>query len=268
MKPKKVYISADMEGITGVIDWDETSGNNPDYHYFKKIMTEEVNAAVAGAVEAGAKEIVVRDAHGSARNIIPDLLNENVQLLRAWASGPYSMMEGIDNSFDAVLCIGYHAKSNTAAGTLAHTMKGDIFDLHVHNVSLPELGWNALIAGYVDVPVIFVSGDNFICDQARQLIPAIETVAVKQGLGEANLNLHPQKSQKLIREAVKKALDRIENVKPLKMNPPFTIEVDFRKVRLANKGAWYPGALRKGEYTVFLTCEDFLDCMRFFYFMQ
>ena len=122
MDDLKIYISADMEGITGVINWDEVSENKPDYQYFRKIMTDEVNAAIEGSLETGATEVIVRDAHDSARNIIPDKLNEQAKLVRAWSSSPYGMMEGIKKGFTAALCIGYHAKAMTPKGTLAHTM--------------------------------------------------------------------------------------------------------------------------------------------------
>ncbi len=265
MKNKKIYISADMEGITGVIHWDETGGNNPEYQYFRKIMTDEVNAAIEGALEKGMIEILVRDAHGSARNLIPDKLHENSKLIREWSKSPFGMMEGLNASFDAICCIGYHAKAQTPYGILAHTMSGAIFDLRVNQISLPELGWNALIAGYYDVPVIFVSGDQAICDQAKQLIPEIETVAVKQGIGEASLNLHPKKSQQLIKEGVMQALDRLSKIKPFKIDPPFILEVDFKKKDAANRAAWYLRAERKGDFTIVLKCDDFLDCMRFFH---
>jgi len=265
MKNKKIYISADMEGITGVIHWDETGGNNPDYQYFRQIMTDEVNAAIEGALEKGATDVVVRDAHGSARNLIPDKLHENSRLIREWSKSPFGMLEGLDQSFDAVCCIGYHAKAMTPDGTLAHTMTGAIFDLRVNNISLPELGWNALIAGYYNVPTLFVSGDQAICRQAKQLIPGIETVAVKQGIGEASLNLHPKKSQQLIKQGVARSLENLSTIKPLKYEPPFVIEVDFKKKAAANRAAWYPGTQRKGDFTVILKCDDFLDCMRFFH---
>ncbi len=267
MSNLKIYISVDMEGITSVIDWDETGvdSKSADYQYFRKIMTQEVNAAIEGTLEKGANEIIVRDAHNSARNIIPDQLNENAKLLRAWASTPYGMMDGIDKSFNAVLFIGYHARAMTAAGTLAHTMSGKILNLKMNGIKLPEFGWNALIAGYYDVPVIFISGDDLICGQAKELIPEVETVAVKQGIGEANLNLHPKKAQKLINSGVRDALNRLDQFQPFKMQPPFTIEVEYKKTQLANKAAWYPGAERKNDYCVAYTSDKFFECMRFFY---
>ncbi len=268
MKEKKIYFSVDMEGITGVIDWGETEANNSEYQYFRKIMTDEVNSAIEGALEKGATEIVVRDAHGNARNIIPDKLHEKAKLLRAWANSPWIMMEGIDDSFAAAIFIGYHARAMTARGTLSHTMRGDILELKVNGMPLPELGWNALTAGYVNVPVIFVSGDDLICRQAKELIPEIETVAVKQGFGEANLNLNPKVAQEKIRQGVMAAMEKIQEIEPYKLDRPFHMEISFKKTKLANKAAWYPGAVRKNDYTVSLTCEDFMDCMRFLFFMS
>lgn len=264
MKSLKIFISADMEGITGVIDWVETETNNTEYQYFRKVMTDEVNAAIEAAIAKGATDIVVRDAHGTARNLIPDQLHEQTRLVRSWSRGPFSMMEGLDASFDAVCFIGYHAKAMTPDGTLAHTMSGAIFDLRVNGISLPEFGWNALIAGYYQVPVIFASGDQALCDQAQAILPGIETVAVKQGMGEACISLHPKKSQQLIRDGVQRALDRLSTFRPLQYQTPFTVEIDFKKKEVANRAAWYPGTTRKGDFTVALTCNDFLECMRFF----
>ena len=260
----KIFVSVDMEGITGVIHWEETSGTNQNYQYFRKIMTEETNAAIEGALEAGASEIITRDAHSSARNIIPDLLNENAKLLREWSTGPYGMMEGIDDSFDAVICIGYHAKAGTPDATLKHTMVGSILDLKVNGISLPELGWNGLIAGYHNVPVIFVSGDKAICDQAKDLFKEIETVPVKQGIGQAALNLHPSKSQQMIKAGVQNAMKRLSDFKPLKYSAPYTIEIQFKNEDKAYRASWYPGAKRIGDLGIALTCDDFMDCMRFF----
>ncbi|MBD3290896.1 hypothetical protein GF337_18960 [candidate division KSB1 bacterium] len=263
----KIYISVDMEGITGVIHWDETDEKKPEHNYFKKLMTEETNAAIEAALEAGATEIVVRDAHASARNLVPDMLNENAKLLREWSRGPYLMMEGIDDSFDAVLCIGYHAKAGTPNATLKHTMSGQILDLRVNDQSLPELGWNALIAGYHSVPVIFVSGDRALTEQAHQIFGEIETVAVKEGLGQAALNLHPKRAQRLIKEGVGKAFKRISDFKPLKFSSPYRMELHFKNEDRAFRAEWYPGAKRIGELVVSFECADFMDCLRFFMFV-
>ncbi len=202
----KVFISVDMEGIAGVVTSSECGASGPDYDYFRRIMTEETNAAIRAALDAGATEIVVRDGHGSARNILPGLLHEKAKLVRGWSGGPLGMVEGIDESFDALLFIGNHAKAGTPNGIIAHTMSGNVIDLTINGTSLPEAGLNALIAGHFDVPVIFLSGDLAIADQARGLFGDIETVAVKDGIGRAELGKHPLVAQEEIYEGVSRAL--------------------------------------------------------------
>lgn len=264
-KNLKIYISVDMEGITDVIHWNETNPGD-DYQYYRLLMTKEANAAIEGAIDAGAKEIVVRDAHSSARNIIPDLLHKKAKLIREWSGGPYSMMEGINNSFDAVLFIGYHAKAMTQNATLKHTMSGTILDLKVNDVSLPEAGWNGLIAGYFNVPVVFVSGDKAICDQCKEIFGKIYTLAVKEGLGDASINLHPDVSRELIKKHVHEAIINRGRIKPLKFKSPYTIEIQFKQESLAHRLSYYPNAKRVGEYSVSFSSDDFFEIMRFFMF--
>ena len=122
----KVFISVDMEGITGVVNVDDARRGGKDYDYFRQTMTREANAAIEGALAAGATDIVVRDSHGSALNLLPEMLNRNSRLLRDWSQGPMVMMEGIDESFDAAVYIGYHARAGTADGVLDHTSSGDV----------------------------------------------------------------------------------------------------------------------------------------------
>jgi len=264
-KKLKVYISVDMEGVTDVIHWNETNTGD-DYQYYRTLMTKEANAAVEAAIECGAVEVFVRDAHSSARNIIPDMLNKKAKLIREWSGGPYSMMEGIDNTFDAVIFIGYHAKAMTQNAALKHTMSGAILDLKVNNISIPEAGWNGLIAGYCDVPVVFISGDKAVCEQSKSIFGEIVTLAVKEGFGDASLNLHPEVSRDLIKAGVKEALKNIKKFKPLKLDPPYTIQIDFKQESLASKLSYYPGAERAGEYGVKYTSTDFYEIMRFFMF--
>ncbi|UCG32334.1 MAG: M55 family metallopeptidase [Phycisphaerales bacterium] len=259
----KVFVSVDMEGITGVISIEETGSKGTDYAYYRTLMTEEVNAAIEGAAEAGAAEIVVRDSHGSGRNLMPEELDPRAKLLRDWAGGPFGMMEGIDESYDAVVFVGYHAKAGTKDATLDHTMSGTIGDLRVNGVSLPEAGWNGLIAGCYGVPVILVAGDKAICEQARSIFGDIETVAVKEGIGEAGLNLHPQRSRDLIKAGVKTALGRLGEFKPLKYEPPYTMEVQFKNEPQAYRASWFAGAKRVGDWGVSYTSDEFVDLMRF-----
>jgi D-amino peptidase len=264
-KKLKVYISVDMEGITDVIHWNETNPGD-DYQYCRTLMTKEANSAVEGAIESGASEIVVRDAHSSARNIIPDMLNKKAKLIREWSGGPYSMMEGIDSSFDAAMFIGYHAKAMTVNATLNHTMSGSILDLKVNNISLPEAGWNGLIAGYCKVPVVFISGDKAICEQSKSIFDEIVTLPVKEGIGEASVNLHPEVSRELIKAGVKEALKNLKKFKPLKFDAPYTMQIDFKHENLAARLSYYPEARRVGAYGVAFTSNNFFEIMRFFMF--
>jgi len=268
-KPLKVFISVDMEGISGIVTADEANEKAADdYQYFRRIMTLEAGAAVEGALAAGAKEIWVRDAHGTGRNILPDLLNKNARLLRDWTYGPKSMMEGIDASFDAAIFIGYHAKAGTPDATIEHTMSGSVTDMSINGVSLPEGGFNALIAGLYGVPVVFASGDRALCEQIKGLLGEIETVAVKEGIGGAALCLHPEVSREKIKAGVEKALRSPGKYKPYKMSPPYTLVLKLKDESMVEKGLFYPGVKRTGEWELTYTSNDLLDILKAFSYMR
>ncbi len=262
-KKLKVFISVDMEGISGLINWDETSQGGPDYPMFRKFMTEEANAAIAGALDAGATEIVVRDAHDSARNILPDQLRPEARLIREWNSA-LSMMEGIDKSFDAVVFIGNHARAGTPNAVLKHTMSLSLFDVILNGVRLPEAAWNAAIAGYFDVPVVFLSGDSAICKQIQEIIGPIETVAVKDGMGPAASMIHPAKSRQMIQKGVASALRNLTGYKPYKPTAPYKLEIVFTDENLARRASLIPGADRTGERSVAFNSADFMDIVKYF----
>jgi D-amino peptidase len=251
-----------MEGITGVTNWEETGQSGKDYGLFRKIMTQEASAAVEGALAAGAKEIWVRDSHGSARNILPDLLNRNAKLLRDWSGGPKGMMEGIDETFDAVVFIGYHAKAGTPDALLEHTMYGKVTDIAINGVSLPEAGVNALIAGLYEVPVVFVAGDEAVCEQVKGLFGQVETVAVKKGIGAAALNLHPEVAQEKIRAGVEKALGNSSQYKPYKLNAPYTMVLKLKNEESVYKGALYPRAKRTGDWEITYISNDLMEVIQ------
>jgi D-amino peptidase len=265
----KIFISVDMEGITGVVNWEDVSRSGKDYEYFRKLMTKEANAAIEGALEAGATEIIVRDSHGSARNILPEMLNKNSKLIRDWSGGYLSMMEGIDESFDAVVFIGYHAKAGTPNAILEHTMSSrNITDVSINNKSLPEAGINALIAGFYNIPVVFVAGEKALCDQAKELFGEVETVAVKEGLGYAALNLHPELSREKIRSGVKKALVNLSKFKPFKLESPYTLVIKYKNEEMVNEKSFYPGAERTGDWELTYKSDDLFDIINAFSWMH
>ncbi len=259
----KVFISVDMEGISGVVDWSDVGGTEGDYQYFRKIMTKEVNAAVEGALDAGATEILIRDSHNTARNILIDELNPEATLLRGWVGGPLVMMDGIDETFDAVIFIGYHAKAGTPDAVLKHTMQKNIMDVKINGMSQPESGINGIIAGYYNVPVVFVSGDKAICDYVKSSLGTVETVAVKEGMGAAALCIHPRKARMLIKEGVKKALTNFNNYSPYKIKSPYTIEIIYKDEEKAYKAALWPNAKRTGDWTVTFTSSELLNIFTF-----
>lgn len=263
-KKLKVFISVDMEGITGVVNWKEVSRTGKDYDYFRRIMTKEANAAIEGTLAAGATDILVRDSHGSARNILPEMLNKNARLLRDWSGGFKSMMEGIDETFDAVIFLGYHAKAGTPNALLEHTMSGSITDVSINGVSLPEAGINGLIAGNYNVPVVFLSGDLAICKQAKGLFGEIETVAVKEGIGNAALCLHPEVAREKIKQGVQKALSNLKKYQPFKLKPPYKMVLKLKREELVNEKSFYPGAKRTGEWELTYKSNDLMEIMKAF----
>jgi len=260
----KVFISVDMEGVAGVVNWDDVTVGGTDYGLFRRLMTEETNAAIEGALAAGATEIVVRDSHDTARNILPDLLRPEARLLRDWSYGPLSMMEGIDKTFDAAVFIGYHARASTPNAVLKHTMTTKLNDVVVNGRKMPEAGINALIAGDFGVPVVLVSGDRAIAEQARELLGNVETVVVKEGIGTAELGLHPKAVQAMIREKTAAALKRLPEFKPYRLQPPYTLEVVFADEAGAQRASWIPGAERKDEHTVVFTAPDVMMLIKLF----
>jgi len=262
-KKLKVFISVDMEGVAGLIHWDETGEGGADYPLFRRLMTEEANAAIAGALDAGATEIVVRDAHGSARNILPDLLRPEARLIREWNS-PLSMMEGIDKTFDAVVFVGYHARAGTPDAVLKHTMSLSLFDVILNGVRMPEGAWNAAIAGHFDVPVVFLSGDSAIGRQIKEIVGPIETAAVKDGLGPAASMIHPVKARELIQKGVATALRNLKAYKPYKPAAPYKLEIVFTDENLARRAAQVPGIERTGERSVAYTSSDFMNIVLYF----
>ena len=265
-KKLKVFISVDMEGVCGVINWEDVSRTGKDYGIFRKQMTLEAAAAIRGAQAAGATEIVVRDSHGSARNILPELLPKGVKLIRDWSGGPLSMMEGIDKSFDAVIFVGYHARAGTADAVLEHTYTGTIFNLKLNGKLMPEAGLNAAIAGYFGVPVVMVAGDAAIAKQAKELLGDVECAVVKEGIGNAAKMLHPEDACSLIEKTATKALQRLGDFKPYKFSPPYTLEITFEEEGMAYRASLFPGARRIDVRTVSYTHDDLMEVLKFWVF--
>jgi D-amino peptidase len=264
-KKLKVYISADMEGISGVSTWDvQARSGGREYEKFCRIMTQEVNAAIAGAYDAGATEVLVSDSHGDGQNIDVELLDKRARLIRAWPR-PLGMMQGIDNTFGAVVFVGYHAGDGQADAVLAHSNSGHLV-IKLNGTEVPEAGVNGAIAGDFDVPVVFVSGDQIIGKQARELFGSLETVAVKESSGFFSATMmHPEQAQSLIRAGVKRGVERRAEIKPYKLTRPVKLEMIFYDIVNAEIVSYLPGVQRPSGNAIIFMAHDMVEACKFLY---
>lgn len=257
----KALISVDMEGIWGVVHGDQTSAESAEYGPARKWMAEDVNAVISGLLEAGVTEIVVNDSHGSMRNIVASDLNPKAILISG-SPKPLSMMQGINASFDACLLIGYHAKAGTTSAVLDHTISGSkVHAIRINGLEMPELGINSAIAGYFDVPVIMLSGDNEVGRQAQSLLgKEVVTVAVKEAIGRYAAKLVPRdEAQRLLKEGAKEAILKRAEIKPFKLSPPYKFEVEFMNSGQVDFLELVPQVKRTDARTVTFTCNDYLE---------
>jgi D-amino peptidase len=253
----KVFISADMEGTAGVTDWDQVMPDRPDYARFRRLMTEEVNAAILGALEAGAKDIVVNDSHHTMRNLLIEELHPHAQLISG-SPKPHSMMQGIDSSFDAVFFTGYHAAAGTQDGVLDHTYSSAAVrqvKLGPHIVG--EAGMNAALAGHYKVPVALVTGDSTVVAQVRKLVTHVEGIAVKEPIGRLAARSHqPVEARRQIKEGATRALRRVKDLKPLVLPKPVALEVEWMYTAMADRCMLIPGVTRAGPRTTSYKARD------------
>jgi len=263
----KVYISADMEGVCGIADWKETELTESQGAYFREQMTREVAAACEGAQAAGATEILVKDAHSTGRNLNPAALPQGVRIIRSWARNPLTMMAGIDRSFDAAVFIGYHSGAGSGASPLAHTMNLENIRVLVNGEEASEFLLNAYTAAWFGVPVAALSGDRGLCERAQALNGNIRTVAVHEGLGNAVISIHPALAVARIREAVAGALGAGPASCRLTLPGTFQLAIEFRQPSLAYRGSFYPGASQAGPRTVAYACADWMEALRFLFFV-
>jgi D-amino peptidase len=256
----KVFISVDMEGVACVTHGNHVKLEGNEYEMCRKWMTAEANAAIEGAFESGATEIVVADSHGHMYNMIPDELHEDVLLVRG-SPRPLTMMEGVDETVDAVFLVGYHSMAGTGKGILAHTYIGSsVYNVRLNGVTVGETGLNAAIAGHFGVPVALVCGDDTLDAEVGVLIPTTERVITKWAISPtAARNLTPKASQKKIKTGAKTALTRLKEMKPYVVEAPIRFEVDFMKPQFAYLASDIPGIELVDGRTLIYTGADMLE---------
>ena len=263
---KKLFISADIEGTCGITAWEETEAGGRNYEYFCRQMTREVSAAIEGAETAGFIS-TVKDAHDSARNIYPDELPKSASLIRGWARDLFCMMGGLNqDTFDAVAFTGYHASVADMGNPLSHTMDRSIERVLINGEPASEFRINAYIAAYLGVPVVFMSGDATVCAEAKALIPAITTVASKDGFGSAVISKHPEVVCDEIKSAMEKALSGDLSACKVELPPYFEIEASYSDWTVAQKYAYYPDVTRINNKTIRYESHDFYEVLRFMHF--
>lgn len=259
----KIYISADMEGLTGAVTGDQLGPSGFEYQTYRRIMTEEVLAAIAGARAAGAGEILVSDSHGNGENLLLEMFPDDIRIVRSWPR-PLMMMEGIDETFDGVIFIGYHAGTTNPDGVRAHTMSSTrLADVRINDVSVPEAGINAAIAGHFGVPVIMVSGDDAIAAEATAILGGIETAVVKEALSFHSANtMTPKAGQDLIRRTAERAVARLGEFRPYQPAVPLTVEMRFKAYRPSQLLAYLPMFERVDARAIRFTASDMLEASR------
>ncbi len=267
----KVLISADMEGTCGVVSWvqvmppEVVGGSEPsstvEYERARARMTKEVNAAIQGALDAGAEEVIVNDSHDGMRNLLPDEMLPGSRYVNG-NDKPLGMMQGVDlEGIGCVLYTGYHAKAGTPNAPLAHTWTGWLNDVRINGVSTGEFGINAAVAGHFGVPVTMVAGDLRAVEQVRaHLGQQVVGVPVKTGLSTfAALNDHPAEAQAKIRKGAEQAVKAAKSAKPWVLPANSRIELAFDHQARADQACYVPGVERIGEREVAWTAPDGLQ---------
>ena len=251
----KILIATDMEGITGVTTWDQVTPGHAEYARFRKLMTQDVNAAIRGAFEAGAEEVLVADGHWNGSNILVEELDSRARL-NTGSPSPFSMMQGIDESVDGVIFMGYHARNGSPNAILDHTWSSrTVANLWLNETLTGEYGLNASLAGHFGVPVIMVSGDQTACAQVTELLGEMETAVVKQATGRfAAECLTPQTAQEMIFTRAARALGRLAEgdvPDPFVLDSPVRVAVEFFASDMADRATRIPFTERTG------TCVSF-----------
>lgn len=267
-RPTKVYISVDMEGITGAVTADQLSPTGFEYAKFREFMTDEANAAIQAARENGGTEFVLSDSHGNAENLMIDRLPEDVTVVRGFPR-PYTMMQGLDSSFSAVILIGYHASTSNPAGVRAHTFSSArLTEVRLNGKPISEASFAGAFAGRYGVPVIMISGDDAAVAEAKSQLGDIEGAVVKWNYGfHSARSLTPAAGRKLIAERVAAAMKRRASMRPLVLPNPITVEVHFKSYRPAEVLSYLPVVERTDSHGIRYSGKDILDAAKFIEFI-
>lgn len=262
----KILIAADMEGISGVVHWDQVDSSHSEYQRARIWMTNDVNSAIRGVFEAGADEVLVTDGHANGMNLLVEELDPRVKL-HFGSPSELSMVEGVQSGVDGTLFIGYHARSGAQSSSLEHTWSGNILDVNLNGTPVGEIGLNAAVCGHYDVPVLMISGDQVACGEAMRLLGEIETAVVKKATSRLGAWLiSPTKTGSMICDAAANAVIRLRNGRapaPYRIDPPISLMVEFSQSQMADRASILPGTVRSGRLIEY-TSDDMVTAYRAF----
>jgi D-amino peptidase len=267
-QPLRVFISADMEGLAGAVTSEQLGPTGFEYQRFREFMTAEVLAAIAGARQAGATEIVVADAHGNMQNLLIERLPADVRVVRG-TGRPLGMMQGIDSSFHAAVFIGYHSATTNVRGVRAHTFASARYTaVSLNGVPAAESTWNAAIAGHFGVPVVAISGDDAAVAELLEVVPQAAGAVVKTAIGfHAAETLTPEAAQAIIRDAVRTGLQRRQQIRPHRLTGPYRVDLSFKNYRAAELLAYLPIVERTDAHSIRYSATSIPELARFLAFI-
>ncbi|MEO7019556.1 MAG: M55 family metallopeptidase [Ktedonobacteraceae bacterium] len=261
----KLFLSTDFEGTSGIVAWEQIIEGQAEYAQGRILLTNEVNAVITGAQQAGASQFVVNDAHSFMRNLHPQDLQGEATLITG-RHKPLYMMEGLDSSFDGALFVSYHGSLGAERAILSHTYNPRaIWEARINGEIVGESGINALVAAHYGVPIIFVSGDEVTAREATSIAPQAEKIVVKESLGRfAAANLHPDVACRLLREGASRAVHNISTMHPPAFTLPVALEVTFLVADMAELALWVRNVERVGPRTIAIRNDSLLDLYRSF----
>ena len=261
---KKIYISADLEGVVGVVTGEQLGPDGFEYQRFREFMTAELNACIDAARAAGETELLISDSHGNGQNLLIEQLPTDVMVIRSFPR-PLGMMEGIDDTFDGVIFLGYHSSAANKRGVRAHTMSSaNVIDIRLNGISMSEGSMNAAIAGHFGVPVIMISGDDVAVAETQVIVGDMEGAVVKWAKGfHSAQTLTPDAAYEVIRTRTKSAVDRIDDFEPYVLETPIELELTLKHYRPVELLGYLPNVERVNSHTIRFVGKDILEISSF-----
>lgn len=258
----KIYIVADGEGISGIVSSDEMHQTGSDFQRFRKLMTQDVNAAIAGAFDAGATEVVVNDAHWSMLNIIYEDLDPRAELIRGF-NKELCMVEQVDQS-DAVFFVGLHAKVGHSHGVANETIFGpEMYETRMNGIPIGELELFSALAGYFNKPVLMVSGDDALAKEVKESLGNIESAVVKYAIDRFAARCLPlARAHQEIKDKAYKAVKRINEIKPYRVEGPVEFEVEWTGTSECKKASLVPGSYMKSPRIIAYKADNIVDAWK------